>query len=966
MGMIATPTVSTIALLDVSPTTVTIYGLAALLTVSAIVALLLLRKLRAAGRKLDQAAQQLAEQETYTQAVLDALPFPVIARDRCDVFLMINSRSRSECGIESSALGHTSLALPARGSFIGEGGETAHRRFYDTSLASVASGEAQQREINYTDLDGGRRVAIWHDCPIHAGDRGVIGSLGVLLNITRYREVQDNLRINEQSLREITQRIPLVVFTVHRGKDQLRRLAYLTGDLHALFNVDPEQLVATRNILRDWPILERIHPDDQPNVIRMTRDATRHLNSTSLDFRAFGADGLHWIHLAMAPRRLLDGAIHWTGYLLDTTAINRHNETLLAARDAAERASKAKADFLATMSHEIRTPMNGVLGMLELLGHTKLDAEQQELLSAVEDSAGVLLQILKDVLDFSKLEAGNLHLNEAPFDPRTLVDNIVSSLSSHMHRSGLHVQVTVDAALAGTLKGDSVRIRQILLNLINNASKFTEHGSIVVGLRVLSDDDLSQRIRLTVRDTGIGIAEEKQGLLFTPFAQAESWTARRYGGTGLGLAICRHLLQLMGGSITLESRLGVGTTVTVELKLPIDKRQVERPPGLTGRHAVLRLESNETAVALSDHLTALGITVERIHRSETLRAGLAANLLFVDVGDEQGAGAIAAQTVVVDRHSVSRAGPFAKNDLIHLSANPLKWQSVMRACVMALEPINAHDRTPAESEPSSTPDEATKSSRGSRGRVLIAEDHPVGQALARRQFELLGWACDIVDDGEAAYDALIHGDYALLITDCQMPVMDGYELATTWRQHEAIQGMTTRMPIIAMTAGTLDDEVIRCRLAGMDDYMSKPVQLRELDLMLETWLSNRSVETKPRHMAARKANEERDLPLEPTIVDEDMIRVMVETSWYDLRQLDQAVTAGDTVEAARRLHRMLGALQLFTDGPIVTEGRKWLEDLSKPDAGLTLQKLSPYLKRLDILIEDLDRPKLNQARLRGI
>jgi CheY-like chemotaxis protein/nitrogen-specific signal transduction histidine kinase len=632
----------------------------------------------------------------------------------------------------------------------------------------------------------------------------------------------------------------------------------------------------------------------------------------------------------MGTRRLSEHQLEWIGYFIDTTGINAHNQTLLAARDAAERASKAKADFLATMSHEIRTPMNGVIGMLELLGRTPLDEEQHELLRAVEDSAGVLLQVLNDVLDFSKLEAGNVRLEEAPLDLRTLIDNVVGMMVGPAHKKGLELEVGADATLAGLLLGDGVRIRQILMNLLNNAVKFTEHGSVAVSLRVVGDDGQAQRVRLSVIDTGIGIATDKQALLFTPFTQAESWTTRRYGGTGLGLAICRHLVQLMGGSIELGSRLGEGTKVTLELRLPIARREVEQPPLLSGRHAIVRLAAAGTANALAAHLTALGLTVEQIPPAQPLRSGVAANLLFIDAADHASAASIAAQTILVD---AGGNGPSSEREGLRLSANPLKWQAVLRICQAALEPLASTPRAtmaPVASKPPAA------------GRILVAEDHPISQVLIRRQLDLLGWPCDVVGDGHAALAALRQHDYALLLTDCQMPLMDGYELATAWRRHESSLPGAKRLPIVAMTANALDGEIERCRAAGMDDYLSKPAQLGPLEDKLRHWT---------RHAALAPEDETglfADVFAEPGMQDlrAEMLAAMLKSSGPDLHKLEQAVAQGDSALAQRTLHRMLGALQLFSNGQVIAEGHALMAALDGAAADDALPRLPAYLEQL--------------------
>ncbi len=925
-----------------TPITITVYLLATLLSLTAAAALFLLWMLHEARRESELARKQLTRQQAYAQELLDALPFPVAVKDQRGAYVMLNAASQREGGPKTQAIGQTSQALPPGELFSGDGDA-----FHESSLRALESGTDVQREIGYIGNDGSSRVGLWRDCPIHTRDHGVAGSLGVLVDITGFRRAEQEARRTELGLRGISQHIPVVVFTVQRTPDRRYHLVFLAGDPRALFHRDADELQTADGLVNLAPLLASVHPENQLAIRQALRRAMRAPDTLTLDFRAYGETGLRWIHLILVPHQSPNSERQWSGYFIDTTHINMRSEALRVARDAAERASKAKADFLATMSHEIRTPMNGVIGMLELLGRTRLDPEQHELLHTVEDSASVLLQILNDVLDFSKLEAGNLRLDPAPFDLRLLVDNVASVMASHLHAKGLHLQIVMDGALAGMLRGDSVRIRQILLNLLNNAAKFTERGSVAIALRVLGDDGAVQRLRLSVTDTGIGIAADKQANLFTPFSQAESWTTRRYGGTGLGLAICRYLAQLMDGSIALSSQPGVGTTITVELPLPIERREAERPPGLVGRHAIVRLGSTETAAALEACLQALGLTVETIPPDQAMRTGLAANLLFVDVGDHQSPAAIAAQTIVVDHRDSSPGGPRIEGEQIHLGANPLKWQSVTRACVMGLEPLNSQTRHSADADtPAVSP--ATPDAR--RGRILVAEDHPVSQALIRRQLELLGWSCDVVGDGRAAFDALRANPYVLLITDCQMPLMNGYELTTAWRQHESGDDQQAHLPILAMTASALDGEAARCRDAGMDDCISKPVQLRQLQQKIEAWVPPETA-FPPHDAGAGTAL----AALAPSALTHDMLQVLLETSRTDLRQLELATIAGDPTSAAQRLHRLLGALQWFSNDPVVAEGHQWLEALHAKDAAATLQKLPAYVDDLQAVLAELGR-----------
>lgn len=941
--------------LDAGPVSVSaaVEVLAGLLTLTAILALVALWMLYLERQKRAQADERLQGQAAAAQALLDAIPFPIMLKDVAGTYRVLNDACRRRLGIDPvQAVGQTSLELQEHRLLPMADGTPAMQQIHQLGLDTLRHDKVQRCELDYLSNDGRQRVGLFLESPHHMHDGETDGTVSVLLDITEYREIELSARATEQSLQEITQRIPVVVFAVRRGNDRLHRLAFIAGNLHALFGLEQTDLLEVEDILRNWPFHDRVHAEDAPTLRQLLRHATQHMQPSMLDFRAYGAEGLRWIHMVMVPRRLPDNSMHWIGYFIDTTSINAHNEALRAARDAAERASKAKADFLATMSHEIRTPMNGVIGMLELLAHTSLDAEQHELLHAVEDSAGVLMQVLNDVLDFSKLEAGNLRLDDAPFDLRTLIDNVVGMTTGPMHKKGLRIEVGMDATLAGQLVGDSVRLRQILLNLLNNASKFTERGSVAVALRVLGDDGHLQRLQLSVTDTGIGIAADKQANLFTPFSQAESWTTRRYGGTGLGLAICRHLVQLMGGTIELSSRLGEGTKVSLEIRLPIARREVERPAGLVGRHAIVRLSSLSVASALSAHLTALGLTVEQTPASQPMRRGIAANLLFVDLDDLESPGMIAAQAIAVDLGSTASSRAQDGDERIVLNANPLKWQTVSRICRLALEPLQPASR---DMRPVLAVSPQIDAPMQIHGRILVAEDHPISQSLVRRQLDLLGWSCHVVGHGQAAYEALCQADadYVLLLTDCQMPLMNGYELASKWRQHEAQGNRPVRLPIIAMTANALDGEVERCHAAGMDDYLSKPVQLRQLEEKIQQWMPrSASAGDEPVDMVSAARD---DVFAEPGMqaIRAEMLHMLIQTSNDDLERLEHAMAIGDSKQIMQILHRMLGALQLFTSDQIVAHGRELMNGLAGEHADEARQQLPTYLKNLRQALTEL-------------
>ncbi|MDE1894678.1 MAG: response regulator [Xanthomonadaceae bacterium] len=917
--------------------------LAALLVASALLLLGLLAYLRGQRRLLTEARRRLLEQQSLTTAALNALPFPLVWRDDAGAPLMMNTSCET-------------LALP-RARPAGDQLPTGHVMLPFEAAPLAPADDAAPRDIDYVDALGRNRSGRLWWRPVRLGSQRSGGTIGVLQDTTEASEHSRRWQAVEQNLHALTEHVPVVFFTARRPPQGAAELPFVVGDLPAMAGLDPHALLAGDDPAQDPSLLERVHPEDLGELVQLL-ERVRHAGSgmpeQALDFRVYAPQGPRWIHLAMAPQPSPDGALQWSGYLLDTSGTNARNESLRAARDAAERASKAKADFLATMSHEIRTPMNGVIGMLELLAHTELTSEQHELLHAVEDSANVLLQILDDVLDFSKLEVGNLRLVNEPFDPRTLVDHVVGVMAAHMHRKGLRIDVAVDAAVAAALVGDGVRIRQILLNLLSNAGKFTEHGRITVSWRVVGDDGAGQRLRLAVRDTGVGIAQDKQAALFTPFNQAEAWTARRYGGTGLGLAICRHLVQLMGGTIALTSKPGEGTEVAVELYLPIDRREQEPSPQLVDRHAIVRLGEPETAAALAGHLAALGLTTEIIPPGQPLRTGIAANLLFVDEDDHRSDNVIAAKLVAVSGQPMPvLAGP---DERMVLGANPLKWGALKRLCAQALGSLDAVPFRPAgppwvAAGPGAPPRQARP--------ILVAEDHPVSQQLVRRQLDLLGWDCDVVANGREALDALRRKDYAMLLTDCNMPLMSGYELASAWRQHEEREaGRRTRLPIVAMTAHTLGGELARCHDAGMDDCLSKPVQLRLLQQKIASWLPREASMAVAAPDDGGGSADPQDSPA-PLALPPPMLQLLVQTTQADLAQLAQALSAADFVAVEQRLHRVLGALQLCGDDPSLADGRRWLERRRADPASIDRTGLSACIEGIQRVLQRLEQASVD-------
>ena len=744
--------------------------------------------------------------------------------------------------------------------------------------------------------------------------------------VTRRRLAQAHLR-DLRRLRDLTDCTPGALYQYRMLPDGRAQFAYVSQGAQAIFGHSPEDLMQDSSLHHSL-----VHPDDVAGLNDSVLQSAKDLSPWRLTYRLLLADGsIRWLSGSSTAQRLDDGTVEWNGFVADITEHKRIEQL-------AEDANQAKSQFLANMSHEIRTPMNGVIGMVDILQTTELNPAQERMLDTVHKSALSLLGILNDILDYSKIESDMLSVERIPMHLRDVTESVVQLLAVSAHTAQVEMLLKMDASLPQWILSDPTRLRQVLLNLVGNAIKFTKdrHQGGVARITLVVDSCSlpggSAGLQICVIDNGIGMRPQQLADLFLPFTQADASTARRYGGTGLGLSISQRLVALMGGSISVHSTLGEGSEFRIALPLQAapPPRMPVFGPQLQGVQVLVLVADASLRQSIHAYATEAQASVLLLPNLAALQrqaqAAPSTGTRVLIVGWEQDFAATALPPDMGLVRLSHFAAPLGSVDELIVASFPLIFNDLIRALALASRRLvagasaqkSAEDSAYALAAPSV--EEAVRQKR----LVLVADDNEINRAVIQQQLRLLGYASETARDGEIALAMWRSGRYALLLSDCHMPNMDGFALTEAIRQAE-LPG--THLPIIAITANAMQGEDQRCMERGMDGYLAKPTRLHELAPVMRTWLpllaacDSAAAQPKPERAPTvqlavwdRKTLGEMvgdDLPLQLSLLD-----MFFRNSEGQVGQIAQFARADLVQEAADQAHslksaaRMVGALRL--------------------------------------------------------
>ncbi len=698
-----------------------------------------------------------------------------------------------------------------------------------------------------------RMTVVAHDLNEHQQIQYLI----TLNDITEQHRVARALETRNASFERLASNIPGFIYTFKLTPDGAMSFPYASRGCKDIFGVEPADVEDDAT-----PIAETIHPEYQVGFQNSVLDSARSMQAWNFEAPLNTVEGKwKWFHAASRPELQANGDVVWEGLVMDVTDRKQAEAELAIAKEAAEASAKTRAEFLANMSHEIRTPLNGIIGLSRLLLDTELNSIQNDYLRKVHTSSETLLGIINSILDFSKIESGKLRVEEIDFRLDSVLDNVGQMLEPKAAEKGLELLIQTDPDIPLDLIGDPLRLEQILINLCNNAIKFTSHGEVIISAGMLNQSGSNLSLQFRVQDTGIGLTSAQQKKIFESFTQADSSTTREYGGTGLGLAICKLLTELMGGKITVTSTPGKGSEFDFSIAVTCYQDRSEKIVPLLSNNLrglrVLLIDDNEAArKILEKTLQSMGFSViskatsndgiAELYNAATSQENAEIHLLLMDwdmpgvdglntVKNINARDDIAKPPVImmISAYDVEKTKSFDFGSLAGTWLHkPVTASNLFDSIAGILQSQSVAKRKPMQSaiSPQETYTQALKGIR-----VLVVEDNEINQEVASKTLECVGVIVEIANNGRVAVNRLEDNpnQFDAVFMDLQMPEMDGFQATQKIRANTKYDDL----PIIAMTAHAMEAEKQKCLDAGMQDHVAKPIDPEHLFATLNKWCS---------------------------------------------------------------------------------------------------------------------------------
>jgi two-component system, sensor histidine kinase and response regulator len=915
----------------------------------------------------------LREENVWLHGLLDASTLSAIIacdpRGLITVFnkgaeRMLGYSAREVVGKQTPALFHLASEVEARRAVLSE---KLGRRIegHNVFVEQARRGEAEEREWTFVRKDGSRLIASVFINGVFNERGQITGFFGIAHDITKRKQFEGNLLLLTERLSLATSVAAVGVWEWDVANSSMtwdETMSQIYG-----FKLTPE------NPYEQWS--RTVLPEDLPLAEGALDTVLKKKSRSAVDFRIRRADG-SIRYLAAAEGPVLDDQGNVSkiiGVNIDVTSRKEAEADLHRAKEEAEAANRAKSEFLANMSHEIRTPMNGIMGMTELVLDTELDSEQREYLTLAKISADSLLSLINDILDYSKIEAGKLDIDAIDFNLGDCLGDTMKTLSLRAHQKGLELAFEIEPNVPDAIVGDPGRLRQIVLNLVGNAIKFTEQGEVVLSVQLMTHVEGEVQLRFTVADTGIGIAPDKQSAIFEAFRQADGSMTRKYGGTGLGLTISSRLVELMGGRIWVDSVQGEGShfhfTANFKVQKAASRKIVPRDPETLRDMRVLVVDDNATnrhiLVKILDGWRMVPTVADSganamATLTEAKGIGRTFPLILLDAQMPEMDGFALAE--FIKRHPSFRAATIMmlssagqRGDAMRCRelgvaaylTKPIRQDELMDAILTALG-TRARD----EQRPALVTRHSLRESQ-QRLNLLLAEDNAVNQLVALRLLERFGHTVTVAGNGRKAVEAWSKGGYDAILMDVQMPEMNGWEATKEIRDRERSTG--ERIPIIAMTAHAMKGDDERCFAAGMDDYLTKPIRTEDLTATLEK-LGNRKNARQAHREPAKLPHETEAIDLASAlerlggdrVLYDELVEVFKKECPTFAAEMRGAVEARDLKALERSAHTLRGAASNL-GAVALSEAALELERLARSE------ELDSAASQLQILQKEIER-----------